>query len=125
MFQTTKQNVGSTQKIFSEGELSEKAVVKKFFTTAADGKKYKINFYNLDAIISVGYRIKSHVATRVELDKLLVEKLSEALTAEQKKNFVTNLLQEMRRGKIIQPVKGKRGRGTEWELYKTVKKGTA
>ena len=39
-------------------------VVKKFFTTAADGKNYKTNFYNLDAIISVGYRVKSHVATR-------------------------------------------------------------
>ncbi|NHZ72404.1 MAG: hypothetical protein GWP17_04900 [Aquificales bacterium] len=37
---------------------------KDFFTTAADGKKYKTKFYNLDAIISVGYRVKSHVATR-------------------------------------------------------------
>ena len=42
----------------------EDAVVKKFFTTAADGKKYQTRFYNLDAIISVGYRVKSHVATR-------------------------------------------------------------
>jgi len=68
LFQTTKQNVGQhLKKIFSEGELSEGAVVKKFFTTAADRKKYKINFYNLDAIISVGYRIKSHVATRFRI----------------------------------------------------------
>jgi|GEM_PF-5886347 len=36
---------------------------------------------------------------------------------EQKRNFVTNLLQEMRRERIIQPVKGKRVRGAEWELY--------
>ncbi len=65
LFQTSKQNVGQHLKnIFQEKELNERAVVKKFFTTAADGKKYKTNFYNLDAIISVGYRVKSHVATR-------------------------------------------------------------
>ena len=57
LFQTTKQNIGQHLKnIFSEGELLEVSVVKKFFTTAADGKKYKTNFYNLDMIISVGYR---------------------------------------------------------------------
>jgi hypothetical protein len=56
LFQTTKQNVGQhLKKIFSEGELSENSVVKKFFTTAADGKKYQTMVYNLDAIISVGY----------------------------------------------------------------------
>lgn len=65
LFQTTKQNIGQHLKnIFSEGDLIEDSVVKKFFTTAADGKEYKTNFYNLDAIISVGYRIKSGVATR-------------------------------------------------------------
>jgi hypothetical protein len=65
LFQTSKQNIGQHLKnIFTEGELAENAVVKKFFTTATDGKKYQTNFYNLDAIISVGYRIKSHVATR-------------------------------------------------------------
>jgi hypothetical protein len=68
LFQTTKQNIGQhLKKIFSEGELLEASVVKKFFTTAADGKKYKTNFYNLDAIISVGYRVKSHVATRFRI----------------------------------------------------------
>ncbi len=65
LFQTSKQNIGQHLKnIFTEDELDENSVVKKFFTTAADGKKYQTNFYNLDAIISVGYRIKSHVATR-------------------------------------------------------------
>jgi hypothetical protein len=65
LLQTSKQNVGQHLKnIFAEGELSEISVVKNFFTTAADGKKYQTNFYNLDAIISVGYRVKSHVATR-------------------------------------------------------------
>ncbi|RLB69829.1 MAG: hydroxyacid dehydrogenase [Deltaproteobacteria bacterium] len=65
LFQTTKQNIGQHLKnIFDEAELDENSVVKKFFTTAADGKKYQTSFYSLDAIISVGYRIKSHVATR-------------------------------------------------------------
>lgn len=65
LLQTSKQNIGQHLKnIFAEGELDEISVVKKFFTTAADGKQYKTNHYNLDAIISVGYRVKSHVATR-------------------------------------------------------------
>jgi hypothetical protein len=68
LFQTTKQNIGQHLKnIFSEGELHEDSVVKKFFTTAGDGKKYKTNFYNLDAIISVGYRVKSLIATRFRI----------------------------------------------------------
>ena len=59
LFQTTKQNISlHLQNIFEEGELAENSVVKEFLTTASDGKKYKTAFYNLDAIISVGYRIK-------------------------------------------------------------------
>jgi hypothetical protein len=65
LFQTSKQNIGQHLKnIFKESELREDAVVKNFFTTATDGKKYQTRFYNLDATISVGYRVKSHVATR-------------------------------------------------------------
>jgi hypothetical protein len=45
--------------IFEEGELDENSVVRNFRTTAADGKNYKVNYYNLDVIISVGYRVKS------------------------------------------------------------------
>lgn len=65
LFQTTKQNIGQHLKnIFAEGELQENSVVKKFFTTAADGKQYNTAFYNLDAIISVGYRVNSQRATQ-------------------------------------------------------------
>ena len=65
LFQTSKQNISlHIVNIFDEGELEKNSVVKEFLTTASDGKKYKTNFYNLDMIISVGYRIKSHVATR-------------------------------------------------------------
>lgn len=45
--------------IFSEGELDEKSVVAFFATTASDGKTYQVAYYNLDVIISVGYRVKS------------------------------------------------------------------
>lgn len=65
LFGTTKQNVGQHLKnIFLEQELNEESVVKDFFTTAADGKQYRTRHYNLDAIISVGYRVQSHTATR-------------------------------------------------------------
>ncbi|HEY1661428.1 MAG TPA: virulence RhuM family protein [Verrucomicrobiae bacterium] len=68
LFQTTKQNVGQhIQNIFSESELREVSVVKEFFTTAADGKKYKTKFYNLDVIISVGYRVKSLRGTQFRI----------------------------------------------------------
>ncbi len=68
LFQTTKQNVGQHLKsIFAEGELTQNSVVKESFTTAADGKNYATRFYNLDAIISVGYRVKSAVATRFRI----------------------------------------------------------
>ncbi len=50
--------------IFEEGELEEKSVVRKFRTTAKDGKNYEVNHFNLDVIISVGYRVKSVQGTR-------------------------------------------------------------
>jgi hypothetical protein len=53
--------------IFSEGELIEESVVSKMETTAADGKNYLTTFYNLDAIISVGYRVNSQNATRFRI----------------------------------------------------------
>ncbi len=65
LFQTTKQNISlHINNIFDEGELQENAVVKDFLTTASDGKKYNTKHYNLDVIISVGYRIKSLIGTR-------------------------------------------------------------
>ena len=64
LFQTTKQNISQHIKnIFEESELEPNLVVKDLLTTAADGKSYNTKYYNLDLIISVGYRIKSHVAT--------------------------------------------------------------
>lgn len=50
--------------IFSSRELDEDSVVRKFRTTADDGKNYQVKHYNLDAIISVGYRVNSKRATQ-------------------------------------------------------------
>jgi hypothetical protein len=52
------------QNIFKNNELEEDSVIRKFRTTAADGKQYNTQFYNLDAIISVGYRVNSTRATQ-------------------------------------------------------------
>jgi ATP-dependent DNA helicase RecG len=65
------------------------------------------------------YLVKFGTATRADFDKLMLDKISDALSQTQKRNFVTNLLQEMRRKKMIRPVKGKRGKGAQWELYKS------
>ena len=60
LFQTTKQNISlHINNIFKEGELNAISVVKDYLTTASDGKKYRTKYYNLDVIISVGYRVKS------------------------------------------------------------------
>jgi hypothetical protein len=53
--------------IFKEGELEENSVIRNFRITAADGKQYDTNFYNLDVIISVGYRVKSHRGTQFRI----------------------------------------------------------
>jgi hypothetical protein len=53
--------------IFKEGELVKKSVVAKNATTALDGKIYQVNYYNLDVIISVGYRVKSKRGTQFRI----------------------------------------------------------
>lgn len=64
LYNTSKANVSEHIKhIFEDDELEEEAVVRKFRTTAGDGKSYNVTFYNLDMIISLGYRIKSVIAT--------------------------------------------------------------
>lgn len=76
LYGTTKNNISMHLKnIFEEGELEKNSVVKKFLTTANDGKKYNVLHYNLDAIIAVGYRINSKKATefRIWATKVLKE----------------------------------------------------
>ena len=65
LYQSSKSNISEHIKhIFEEGELTQESVVRKFRTTAADGKNYLVSHYNLDMIISLGYRVKSAIATR-------------------------------------------------------------
>ncbi len=65
LFQKSKSTISEHIKnIFVDGELEEDSVVRKFRITAEDGKKYNTNFYNLDVIISVGYRVKSLQGTK-------------------------------------------------------------
>lgn len=68
LFQRNKRTISEhIQNVFKEGELSKDAVVRNFRTTASDGKRYKTQFYNLDVIISVGYRVKSKQGTRFRI----------------------------------------------------------
>jgi hypothetical protein len=68
LFDTTKQNISyHLSNIFKDKELDKDSVVKDFLTTAVDGKQYKTKFYNLDAIISVGYRVNSNKATQFRI----------------------------------------------------------
>jgi prophage maintenance system killer protein len=78
LFNQTKQNISlHLNNIFKEGELSYNSVVKDSLTTASDGKKYKTKYYSLDAIISIGYRVKSQRGTqfRIWANKVLKEYL--------------------------------------------------
>jgi hypothetical protein len=78
LFQSSKQNVSLHLKnIFNEGELEENRVVKEYLTTAVDGKSYRTKFYNLEAIIAVGYRVRSHRGTQFR--RWATERLNEYL----------------------------------------------
>lgn len=78
LFQSSKSNLSEHIKhIFEEGELDEDSVVRKFRTTAADGKRYLVAHYNLDMIISLGYRVRSKTATQFR--KWATERLKEYL----------------------------------------------
>ncbi len=93
LYDTTKNNISMHLKnIFDDGELEKDSVVKKFLTTASDGKNYNVLHYNLDAIIAVGYRINSKKATefRIWATKVLKEYMTKgfALNDEKLKNNV-------------------------------------
>jgi hypothetical protein len=78
------QHIGN---VFKEGELKEKSVCKDFLLTANDGKSDKTKFYNLDVIISVGYRVKSKQGTqfRIWATQLLKTHLVHGYTINQKR----------------------------------------
>lgn len=87
LFQTTKQNVSlHINNIFKEGELLQSSVVKYSLITASDGKSYKTKIYNLDVIISVGYRVKSLRGTQFRqwANKILKEYLLRGYSVNQR-----------------------------------------
>jgi hypothetical protein len=85
LFQSTKQNISlHINNAFKEGELDPFSVVKESLTTAVDGKAYNVKHYNLDVIISIGYRVKSLRGTQFR--RWALEVLKEYL----KKGFAMN-----------------------------------
>ena len=81
--------------IFESGELLEESVVSKMETTDSDGKRYNINYYNLDAIIAVGYRVNSRKATmfRIWANRILKEFII--------KGYVMDDERQARRGNVM------------------------
>jgi hypothetical protein len=65
LFQSSKPNISMhLRNIFANGELEESSVVKYYLTTAADGKNYQVAYYHLDAVLAIGYRVRSHRGTQ-------------------------------------------------------------
>ncbi len=106
LFQTTKQNISlHIRNIFREEELNENSVVKEYLTTASDGKSYKTKHFNLDVIISVGYRVKSHRGTQFriwatqQLKEFLIKGFvldDERLKSGNQMNYFDELLERIR-----------------------------
>jgi len=68
LFDTSKQNIGQhISNILEDNELRENSVVKNYFTTAADGKKYEVTFYSLEMILAIGFRVRSKRGTQFRI----------------------------------------------------------
>ena len=88
LFDKSKKTISEhINNVFKEGELEKSSVVRNFRTTAVDGKKYDVMYYNLDVIISVGYRVKSKRGTafRIWATKILREYLINGYATNQKR----------------------------------------
>ena len=98
LFGQTKQNVSlHINNCFREGELLPNSVVKDYLTTAKDGKQYKTKFYNLDVIISVGYRVNSKQGTqfRIWATSVLREYLLKGYALNQRVDRIENNLENL------------------------------
>ena len=91
LYRTSKSNISEhISNIFAEGELDEDSVVRFFRTTAADGKRYNTKYYNLDMIISLGYRVKSVIATNFRkwaTERISCKKLPQSITSPYSKEY--------------------------------------
>lgn len=106
LFQRNKRTISyHIRSIFKDGELDEESVVQYFRTTASDGKSYNVAYYNLDVIISVGYRVRSHRGTqfRIWATKRLREYLIKGFVmdddrlANSQTNYFDELVERVRR----------------------------
>lgn len=109
LFQKTKQNISlHINNIFRESELDNDSVVKEYLTTAIDGKRYNVKYYNLDVIISVGYRVKSKRGTqfRIWATNVLRNHLIKGFTINKKrlKQAQQNLVELSDTVKLIQDI---------------------
>ena len=96
LFEVQKASISKHLKnIFESGELLEESVVSKMETTDSDGKRYNINYYNLDVIIAVGYRVNSRKATmfRIWANRILKEFII--------KGYVMDAERQARRGNVM------------------------
>jgi len=85
LYNSSKSNISEHIKhIFEEGELEENSVVRNFRTTASDGKNYNVNYYNLDMIVAIGFRVRSNIGTNFR--RWANERLTEYMT----KGFTMN-----------------------------------
>ena len=100
--------------VFKEGELAESAVVRKFRITAADGKMYNVSHYNLDVVISVGYRVKSRQGTRFRIwaTRVLKDHLLRGYTFYEKR-----LIEQKQRWEEMQQTMGLLGRIIEKRVF--------
>lgn len=121
------QHIGN---IFKEGELDEISVSKEFLHTAADGKKYNTKYYNLDVIISVGYRVKSKQGTQFRqwATQRLKDYLVQGYAINQKRLEQKNQeIQHLKDGiKILSraiEAKTDKSNELEYEILKTFAKG--
>ncbi len=106
LFQRNKRTISyHIRSIFKDGELDEKSVVQYFRTTASDGKSYNVAYHNLDVIISVGYRVRSHrgVQFRIWATRRLREYLIKGFVmdddrlANRQTNYFDELVERVRR----------------------------
>lgn len=96
LFSQTKQNISlHINNCFKENELDANSVVKDSLTTAKDGKTYSVKYYNLDVIISVGYRVKSKEGTqfRIWANRILKEYLLKGYAVNSRMNLLENKLE--------------------------------
>ncbi len=99
LFQTTISNTNiHIKNIFREGELEENSVIKDFLITASDGKKYNTKHYNLDVIISVGYRVKSKQGTqfRIWANKILKDYLLKGYAINNRMNRIEDSVESLK-----------------------------